>query len=476
MLCAVRLPLVGLSAAGYRSEGGFNGPGEPANQWTTWERVGVPPPRREPGAPGVWADPGRLLDDAAAAGAQVLALPVEWARTEPSPGRVDERAIERYAATFASVGARGIEPVAVLHDVAHPGWLGEEFWLTPGSPDRFADHVGRTVRALSPVCRRWVTLRQPNLVALAGWVDGRHPPRRVGALADAWAVVDNLLAAHLLAFGVVRDVLPGAQVMLGLRASSSYDWHRLFVDLLCAPALGVERDVVDGWVAGRRARHDRARAPADLEELAWRRVAAATAPFGAGRLRRPSPRRALDLAYGPPPYVRRHARPPAAPGDPGANGSAPPADRSYPLDALLVGWQPPHLAAALRPASRRVAPWDVVPDPEELARWCIDQAEATPGLELWVADGLATKRGAPRSDGWDLAAYVRAELETLEGAAARGPVRVGGYLCDVSGGDGDPTWPDAQFGPGGATRGFGDLWSDRDPASASGPGTSGGRA
>ena len=464
---AVRQPLFGLSAAGFRLEGGFNGYGEPANQWTAWERAGKVPASRV-GAE-VWTNPDRVVELAAAAGADALALSVEWARIEPAPGRVDEGAVARYAAIFASVAARGIAPIAVLCDIAHPAWLGEEFWLTPGSPDRFADHVARLVGSLAHSCHHWVTLRQPNLVALAGWVDGRHPPRRIGALADAWAVVDNLLCAHLLAYGAIHDLDPEAQAILGLRASPSYDCHRLMVDLLCAPALGIERDALDPWIAERRARHGAAAPPASLGDLAWRRVAGATSPFGAKWLRRPSPRRVLDVAYRL--AGERRAAPAAL------NGSTAPGRPRYPLDALLVGWVPPGATVRLpsRAGSALVArgarPWEIVPDPGALTAWCREHARAVPGLPLWVEDGFATCGGAPRADGWDRRSYIRAQVRALEpdvlgpgvleaDVPGTGP-QIAGYLYHAPEGGGDPTWPDADFGLGADAPGLRRLVEER---------------
>ncbi len=445
---AVREPFFGVSAAGYRLEGGFNGPGEPANQWGPSERAGKVPLAAAPRGGGTWADPERLCDLVSSAGAEVLALSVEWARIEPEPGRVDEATLERYASIFASVAARGITPVGVLHDVANPVWLGEEFWLTPGSPDRFAEHAGHVVTRLGASCRHWVTLRQPNLVALAGWVAGRHPPRRVGALADAWAVVDNFLVAHVLGFRTIHEAQPDAVVHLGLRASASYDWHRLMVDLLCAPALGVERDGLDRWIDARRARHDQVVPPGDLGELAQRRIAAASAPFGAAgsgvcrRLRRPSPRRAVEVAY-------RDAADRSA-GALDANGSAPPQGGAYPLDGLLVVWCPPHVQGFPMPGKRQAAPWEVRPDPEALGAWCREQERCTPGLSLWVEDGFATHGEGPRADGWDRRSYLRAQL------AAASDAPIDGYLYYTAQGGGDPTWPDAQWG------------LDRAPGAASG--------
>ncbi|HTX62870.1 MAG TPA: family 1 glycosylhydrolase [Acidimicrobiales bacterium] len=453
----MRQPLFGVSAAGFRLEGGFNGPGEPANQWGAWERTGKVPSAGL-ASPGVWAAPDRVLDLAASLGAEALALGVEWARVEPGPGRRDAAAVARYASILASAADRGLTPLAVLCDVATPGWLGEEFWLTPGSPDRFADHAAWLVEGLGPACRHWVTMRQPNLVAFAGWVDGRHPPRRLGAVADAWAVVDNLLAAHALAYEAIHDARPEADVLFGLRASPSYDWQRLLLDLLCAPALGVARENVDTWIEMRRARHDAMVTPGDLGELAWRRLAGATAPFGAGgkvvgRLRRPSPRRVLDVVYG-----AAGRRPRSARGPDGSNGSSPSpsAEPGYPLDGLLVVWCPPPLAPSRVPGSGARAPWQVRPDPGALGAWCRGQSLATPGLALWVEDGFATRDGVPRADGWDRRSYLRT------GVAAAEEAGLAGYLYATLEGGGDPTWPDADFG----------LVSERsegDAASSSGP-------
>lgn len=433
---AVRQLLFGVSAAGYRVEGGFNGYGEPANQWLAWELAGKVPRAQDPTA-GVWADPSRLLDLASSAGAQVLALGVEWARIEPAPGRLDEAALDRYASILTSASERGLTPIGVLHDVAHPAWLGEEFWLTPGAPDRFGDHAGCVVERLAQSCDRWVTMRQPNLVALAGWVNGRHPPRRNGALADAWAVVDNFLTAHVLAYSAIHDVQPEADVSFGVRASSSYDWQRLMVDLLCAPALGVERDELDAWVDARRTRYDGAFAPSDLGDLLWRRASAATSPFGVGgvvrdRLRRSSPRRAVDVVY----RFAAERPPPAV----GSNGSARSAQQG-PVDSLLLVWCPPH-AQALLPRVRRAAPWEVRPDPGAFTGWCLDQTGATPGIPVLAEDGFATRSGAPRPDGWDRRAYLRAQISALR------DVPLAAYLYYSPGRGGDPTWPDADFGLG----------------------------
>ena len=262
---------------------------------------------------------------------------------------------------------RGMAPMVTLHHFTHPWWLGEEFWLTPGSPDRFGDHVARVVPRLAEYCRHWVTLNEPNIVALMGWVAGACPPGRRGAAADAWAVADNLLTAHVLAYRAVHAVQPEAEVTTNTSASSIYDYDRLLTDLLCARSMGVARDDLDDWVDERRALHDVGLpAPQTAGELALRRLFAAVSPYGTTRsvpgllgaarprLRSPSPRRVVDVVYD-------------GPGDRAA--------RRRRLRLVRPGGQPrrtdagpPHLGGPAQLGPRRRAMWDVPPNPAGLDR------------------------------------------------------------------------------------------------------------
>ena len=120
----------GVATAGFQVEGGYNGPGEPANNWARWEAGG----RIEPSgnACDFWLHPEEALDRAAAMGCEAFRLSVEWARLEPDGGRLRRGALDRYAAILDACHDRGLEPVVTLHHFTHPAWLGEEFWLGAG--------------------------------------------------------------------------------------------------------------------------------------------------------------------------------------------------------------------------------------------------------------------------------------------------------------------------------------------------------
>ncbi|MGH9089974.1 MAG: family 1 glycosylhydrolase [Acidimicrobiales bacterium] len=409
--------LFGVATSGFQIEGGYNGPGEPANNWVGWERSG----RVEPSgtACDFWRHPEPALDRASAIGCDAFRLSVEWARLEPEEGEPDDTALDRYVEILGMCAERGLEPVVTLHHFTHPWWLGDEFWLTPGSPDRFAAHVARILPRLAPHCRRWVTVNEPNIVALMGWVDGSCPPGRRGAVADAWAVADNLLTAHVLAYSAVHAAQPGAQVTTNTSTSTLYDYDRIVTDLLCARSMGVDREALDGWIGGRRSAHDAASPPPGLGDLVLRRLFAAASPYGpawAGRLRRPCPRRVVDAVYDAPD------------------------DRL--LDAVGLDWYDPVAAHALRLPGHHTAGgrawepsralWDVVADPDRLTAWCRDQHAFTPDLPVWVVEnGMATRvrngRGHHRLDGWDRPRYLRAHVGAVV-AAVRDGAPVTAYL------------------------------------------------
>jgi len=427
--------LVGVATSGYQVEGGYNGQSQPANNWAGWERTGRI--ERSGVACDFWDHPEEMLDRAAAIGCNTFRLSVEWARLEPGPGAFDERALERYVEILARCAERGLSPMVTLHHFTHPWWLGEEFWLRPGSPDRFARHVERILPALAPHCRRWVTINEPNIVMLMGWVEGTHPPGRKLAFADAYCVLDNLLTAHVLVADAISAVQPDAEVTMNTSSSSVYEHDRMLTDLVLLRGQGIEAGEVDRYVDERRALHNAAFPPQHAGEALIRTFFAAVSPYGSNReagggplwstvrdlTRRRVPRRVTAAVHA--------------------------AARPCPLDAVGFDWYDPVASHALRVPGRRRgdrtrdwstgrAIWDLPADPRALGAWCRAEAAIHAGLPLWlvengmssqVSDGVSIRR----EDGDDRPTYLRRHLASVVGAVESG-VPVHAYLhwslCD----------------------------------------------
>jgi beta-glucosidase/6-phospho-beta-glucosidase/beta-galactosidase len=417
---------VGVATAGFQIEGGFNGEGEPHNNWVTWERIGKA--ERSGSACGFWEHPEEALDRAAAIGCNTFRLSVEWARLEPAPDTFDAAALERYVEILVMCRERGLQPMVTLHHFTHPWWLGEEFWLRPASPDRFARYVERVLPSLVPHCRHWVTVNEPNIVMLMGWIEGAYPPGRRMAVSDAYCVLDNLLTAHVLAADAIVSLQPDASVTCNTSSSSIYEHDRLLTDLLLLRANDVDPDDVDRYVDERRALHDASFPPHHAGELAIRRFFAAVCPYGTD---------SGSLAGWAWPRLRSHTRR-SAPRRVVQAVQASPQTRT--LGAVGFDWYDPVASHALRVPGRRAANgarawstgralWDVPSNAAGLRDWCRAESALHADLPIWVVEnGMAThvRNGTsePRDDGWDRPRYLRAHLGAVSDAVRDGyPVR-----------------------------------------------------
>ena len=405
--------LFGVATAGFQVEGGFNGPGEPANNWLAWEQIGRVEPSGD--AVGFWARPEEALDRAVALGCDSFRLGVEWARVMPDGNQVDQVALDRYVSIVEGCVARGMAPLVTLHHFTHPEWLGEDFWLRPDAPARFAEWARIVVPALAPSVRHWVTLNELNIFAVQTYMTGDFPPGRVFAIGDAAVALDNLLAAHVVGYDVIHAERPDAIVTTNNFCLSVYEYDRLLVDLLLARSNGIARRDIDAWLADRRRDHYALLPTAGMGETVLRKAGARLAPYGATGKGSTTPRRALDAL------------------------EASPHERT--LDVLGVDYYDPlasrhfrlpgHRTAGGRNPAPARALWDDPPDPGGLTRWLGVQHALAPGLPLWVVEnGLCNRvrrgRSFGRLDGWDRPRYLRANVAAVVDAIDGG-VPVAGY-------------------------------------------------
>ena len=389
----------GVATAGFQVEGGFNGPGEPANNWAAWEAEG----RVEPSgiALDFWNRYEEHLDRVAAMGCDSFRMSVEWARGEPEEGKVDAEALARYLAILQACRARGIEPLVTLHHFTHPAWLGPDLWLRPDSPERFRHWAGVAVEALAPACSNWVTINELNVLALESYLIGTFPPGRLGDLRSAERALDNLLTAHIAAYGEVHRIQPSACVSTNNYTLSLYELDRLPADLLAAPGAGVTRDDLAAWLASRRESYYAA-LPEPSGGPGTRTFERVMRSF-AGRVgaRRPG----LDAAF------------------PRAAAALYASGHERVLDVVQVDYYDPFAAHHIRLPGHKSAGgrtwlpgrmlWDDLPCPGDMRAFLETSRQV--GLELWVVEngmGSRVRRGRawPRLDRYDRPRYLREHL------------------------------------------------------------------
>lgn len=405
----------GVATAGFQIEGGYNRPGQVANNWFGWEQAG----RVEPSgaAVGFWERPEEVLDRAAALGCDTFRMSVEWARVMPEPDRVDRAALDRYVSIVGSCLDRGLQPLVTLHHFTHPEWLGDELWLRPDAPHRFRDWAEVATEALAPMVRLWVTINEINVLAIGSWLLGMFPPGRVLALGDVAIAEDNLLAAHVAAYEVIHRARPDSVVTTNNSCMSLYDQDRLLMDVLLARSMGVDQHEIASWLGERRRQHDRLLPANGTGEALLRKFSASRSAYGARPGATPPhlPDRALRAVYESP-----HERT---------------------LDVFGLDYYEPVSSRHFRLPGHRTAGgrnllptrelWDDAPDPFGLSRWLVAQHELTPDLPIWVVEnGLCNRvrrgRSFSREDGWDRPRYLRENVAAVVAAVDAG-VPVEGY-------------------------------------------------
>jgi beta-glucosidase len=159
-----------------------------------------------------WREDLQLLQQL---GLNAYRLSVEWARIEPRPGYFDQAALDHYQQIVAAVRAAGLEPIVTIHHFTNPLWVSDAGgWKDPAIVVRFAEYTAHVANALGDLVRWWITINEPTVFGLFGYISGAWPPHRRNDLRGYLRHVRHTLAAHAAARGVLRSRSPDALVSM----------------------------------------------------------------------------------------------------------------------------------------------------------------------------------------------------------------------------------------------------------------------
>lgn len=201
--------LWGTATAAHQVEGNNN------NSWSDWE--GQPGRIAEGQKAGLACDwwGGRWKEDlkrALDSGQNAHRLSIEWSRIQPAPDKWNEKALGRYVEIVRWLVKNKMTPMVTLHHFSDPLWLMEMGgWENAKTPALFEAFVRRVVPALKEYVNLWITINEPNVYIVCGWLDGVFPPGKHSP-AVAAKVAENMLMGHALAYHALHELQPDAQV------------------------------------------------------------------------------------------------------------------------------------------------------------------------------------------------------------------------------------------------------------------------
>lgn len=145
-------------------------------------------------------------------GVKAYRFSISWSRVLPQgTGKVNKAGIAFYDSLVDELKKNGIEPYVTLFHWDYPYALYQKGgWLSPESPDWFAEYTKVIVDSLSDRVQYFITINEPQCFIALGHETGIHAPGLKLSRKDILTAGHHALLAHGRAVKVIREnaVLP----------------------------------------------------------------------------------------------------------------------------------------------------------------------------------------------------------------------------------------------------------------------------
>lgn len=216
----------GVSTSAYQIEGGWNADGKGPSIWDWFSHR---PGKTAGGENGdvacdhyhLWREDLDLLQGL---GVGAYRFSVSWSRVMPEGrGRINPAGLDFYDRLVDALLARGIEPFPTLYHFDLPLALHRKGgWPVRDTAAAFGEFAAAAAARLGDRVNWWITLNEPQISALLGYLTGTHAPgvRNLGAFTRA---MHSLLLAHGAAVRAIRGASPRpAKIGIALNLAPVY--------------------------------------------------------------------------------------------------------------------------------------------------------------------------------------------------------------------------------------------------------------
>jgi beta-glucosidase len=209
--------LWGVSTSAYQIEGAVDADGRGPSIWDTFSHT---PGKIDGGGTGdIACDHYRRwqedVDLIASLGVGAYRFSLAWPRLFPAGGgRREQRGFDHYDRLIDGLLERGVEPVVTLYHWDLPQALEDGGgWRSRDTVERFAEYGAACFDAYGDRVRWWLTINEPWIVGLLGYLHGLHAPGYRDDVRGEVTVFHHLLVAHGRA---VQEFRPRCDGWIGL--------------------------------------------------------------------------------------------------------------------------------------------------------------------------------------------------------------------------------------------------------------------
>lgn len=181
------------------------------------------------------------FDAARAMGQNAIRIGIDWSRLFPTeasfPDQPDAEAVAIYREVISAARARDLTVMVTLVHFALPSWIHDlddpasaPGWEDPAIVERFAAFAGWAGAEYGDDVDLWITLNEPFVNVVGGWVSGDVPPGKALEVPLALEVGERMIRAHAAGYDALHAADTGDADDDGIAARVSIAQHsRVFV-------------------------------------------------------------------------------------------------------------------------------------------------------------------------------------------------------------------------------------------------------
>lgn len=125
---------------------------------------------------------------------------LEWARLEPQEGVFSDEEFDKIREELLLLRENGISPLVTIHHFSNPLWFEEKGgFLCSDNLQIFLRLTEKVVEKLGDLVCEYVTINEPNVYAVSGYLDGDFPPGEKN-LFKTLKVIKNMGICHRRAY------------------------------------------------------------------------------------------------------------------------------------------------------------------------------------------------------------------------------------------------------------------------------------